>query len=55
MTASPRKKGIIVPRRFTGNEGLAHPEGRNVIPPEVSLPGPFVTARCRPALAAYPA
>ena len=44
---------MYTPRRFTNVRRMAHHGGRIVAPPGVSLPGPFVTARYRAALASY--
>jgi len=48
------QKVQLLPPRFRLVRTLAHQEGRNVIPPEVSLPGPFATVPRGAALAAYP-
>lgn len=40
--------------RFSTLRSLAFPLGRNVIPPSLVRPGPFVTVSYPPALAAYP-
>ena len=49
-----RGKFPLEPQCFSRLGSLAYRPGRNVAPPELVLPGPFVTARCRTMLAAYP-
>jgi hypothetical protein len=41
------------PACFSRLRSLAHRRGRNVTPPELSLPGPFVSVHCWAPLAAY--
>ena len=55
VTVYPEKGDVFTSRRFTNVRRLAHHGGRNVAPPGVSLPGPFVTARYRTVLASYTA
>jgi hypothetical protein len=55
VTVYPEKEDVSTSQRFTNVRRLAHHGGRNAAPPGVSLPGPFVTARYRTALASQPA
>ena len=46
------KRMVPPPRGFGRLGSVAYRPGRNVTPPELRLPGPSVTGRCRPMLAA---
>src|SRR5580700_5172972 len=48
------KRAVPLPQGFGRLGSVAYRPGRNVTPPELRLPGPSVTVRCRPMLAAYP-
>lgn len=50
---SPPRERSQIAQCFHRLGSLAPTRSRNVTPPVLSLPGPSVTARCRPALAAY--
>jgi hypothetical protein len=52
--ACAAERSSWTPRCFSRLGSLALRRGRNVAPPELSLPGPFVAAHCWPTLAAYP-
>ena len=49
----PARRSSMIRKCFGRLRSVAHRRGRNVTPPELSLPGPSVTVRCRPTLAAY--
>jgi hypothetical protein len=54
-TVVPRcegKRTVPLPRGFGRLGSVAYRPGRNVTPPELLLPGPSVSDRCRPLLAA---
>jgi hypothetical protein len=54
VTKYRRQRGGLIPQGFRGLRSLAHHPSRNVTPPRLSSPGPFVVVRYLATLAAYP-